>query len=39
MALELEMGGNWVGWAVAVQDADGGTQFSIPVRNSDLVEG
>jgi hypothetical protein len=39
MALDLEMDGNWAGWAVAIRDANGGTRFSIPVRSADLVEG
>jgi hypothetical protein len=35
IALDLEVQGEWVGWAVAVCRPDGERVFSIPVRNAE----
>jgi hypothetical protein len=35
MALDLEVKGDWVGWAVAVRSPDGKKVFSIPVRSAE----
>ena len=39
MALDLELEGEWDGWAVAIRDAHGGTRLSIPVRNTEFYSG
>jgi hypothetical protein len=38
IALDLEIDGEWVGWAVAVRSPEGDKIFSIPVRNAELVD-
>jgi hypothetical protein len=35
MALDLEVSGEWAGWAVAVCSPDGKKVFSIPVRDAE----
>jgi hypothetical protein len=35
IALDLEVDGEWAGWAVAVRSPEGESVFSIPVRDGD----
>jgi hypothetical protein len=38
IALDLEVDGEWNGWAVAVRNPKGERVFSIPVRNVELAD-
>jgi hypothetical protein len=39
IALDLELDGEWTGWAVAVRSVEGKSVSSIPVRDAELVDG